>query len=179
MYSTVLNTAYLFHTIGMMSVVINRLCSDFVSQGVHHCDLACRGQFWMDVPCCSWCLVIAPGTRMVAGYFKPRWAEEAQQSPGLLKYSTLCERLVHSVTFLKYHLGNHQIPESQTKVIKYLYRQVQAINKLFWISSHDWLSILLVLLMGQVSVGNQGLAKYPKFIWSVLLQQWIPPYTPG
>lgn len=133
----------------------------------------------MDVPCCSWCSVIAPGTRTVAGYFKPRRAEEAQQSPGLLKYSTLCEKLIHSVTFLKYHLGNHQIPESQTKVIKYLYRQAQAINKLFWIASHDWLSILLVLPMGQVSAADQGMTKYPKFTWSVLLQHWTPPYTPG
>lgn len=40
MYSTVLNTAYLFHIVDMMSVVTNRLCSDFGSQGVHHCVLA-------------------------------------------------------------------------------------------------------------------------------------------
>lgn len=43
MYSTALNTAYLFHTIDMMSVVTNRLYSDSVSQVVHHCDLACTG----------------------------------------------------------------------------------------------------------------------------------------
>lgn len=140
MYSTALNTAYLFHTIDMMSVVTNRLYSDSVSQGVHHCDLACTGQSWTDVPRCSWCSV--PGTRMVAGYFKLRWAEWAQQPLGLLEYSALCERLIHSVTFLKYHLGNHQILECQTREIKDLYRQVQAINKLFWVPSHGWLSVL-------------------------------------
>lgn len=73
---------------------------------------------------------------MVTEYLEVGWQSQTtpQVSITLCKHSTLCERFIHSITFLKYHLGHHQAPESQTQVIKYPYRQVQAVIKLFWCS---------------------------------------------
>ena len=107
-YSIALNTAYLLYIINVLAVVTNRLFLDPVSKGIHHSHLLVQGgSEWMCL-CCSWCLVIAHDTRMIKEYFEVGWQGPTtpQASISLLKCSTLCERLIHSITFLKYHLGN-------------------------------------------------------------------------
>lgn len=141
-YSIALNSTYLLHIINILDVVTNRLFPDPVSKGVRHShQLAQGGSEWICLDC-LWCLVTAHDTRMItilwSGLAGPN--NTPQTSISLLKHSTLCERLIHSITFLKYYVDNHQVPESQTEVIKYPHGQAQAVIKLFW-CSHPWLAL--------------------------------------